>query len=152
MKRIALLAAAAAIITGTVVPAAAASGSSPAFTLNASIAGGITVAKPLDNLTFVFTETNHTNETVNENVVLVYVRNVKIHQPMTCVVDGAIQPMDGRRCEPGGLAAGESASIVVATNVHSQPVLPATAAARACLVNGDTGVRGPCKTVYANLP
>ena len=147
MKRIALIAAAAALITGAVVPAAAASGSgsSTGFTMYGQMAGaGVTgTVVPGQYFTFVFTMTNTTHRNVNEDLVLKNVTNVELHQGYVCTANG----MDGKWCEPGGVAPGESVTLVVAGEVHSPPVAPLVAAARACAINEDTGVRGPCMTV-----
>ena len=147
MKRIAVAAAAAALITGAVVPAAAASGNSAGFTLYGGIAGALGTTGPGQDPTFVFTMTNTTHRNINEDLVIRKATNVKLHRGYFCTANG----MDGKWCEPGGVAPGESVTLVVAATVHSHPVAPLRAALRACAINEDTGVKDPCLTDWVPI-
>ena len=154
MKRV--LAALTALAAAGILAVPAAFASPSGVTITGTTAGGVGTTNAGRLVTFVAIETNQTDKPVNEKIVLVYVKNVKILQPMECVssIYGPNFPTSARECVPydGSVHPGEPASFVVTTRVKPQSQWDNSggAVARFCLVNTDTGVRGPCKTVFTN--
>jgi hypothetical protein len=142
-RRLTVLATAAAA-GALLITAANASAATPKFTLTASIAGGITQVSTGDPITFVFTETNNSHRATPEDIVVKYAHNVHVNL-YSCGGGSA----DGRWCEPGFVSPGHSVSMdVYATATGDAGTV---AAARACLINENTGVWGQCRTAKAEI-
>ncbi len=122
----------------------------PTFVLHGSAAGGIKIIQTGQTLTFVFKETNKGPGSAPEDLVITKVTHAKVVGNPPCVLpDGTAIESDTPSCEPGFLMPGESASIVVTTNVTGSSGMAASV--RVCLDNQNTGVMGPCKTVSVKI-
>jgi hypothetical protein len=153
MRRIILaLGASAAIIISFVMANAAAAApvvTAHGFSLNGSVAGGVTSAESGQPLTFVFTEKNVGTTAQSEDLVLESITNAGVVS-VGCVLPGGAQiNPDGQDCEPGFLSHGKVASSVINATVTGST---GTVAARLCLTNEGTGVVGPCTTLTVHLP
>jgi hypothetical protein len=115
------------------------------FTLSGTAVGGVKVIQTGQTLTFAFTETNRGSASAPEDLVLTHLSNATV-VAITCVLPNgfAINP-DGSSCEPGFIQPGESASSVITTTVTGSS--GQRVSATLCLVNENTGVEAPCKTV-----
>lgn len=113
------------------------------FSISGSVAGGVKTSSISGQVTFVFKEKNTGTVSEPEDLVLETLTNASV-QNLTCVTSGgATFNPDGTACEPGFLAPGQSSSSVLSVSITGSP----TVAAKVCLFNENTGVRGPCKTL-----
>ena len=125
-------------------PAAPAAG--PVFTLQGMDAGGIKVIQTGQMLTFVFSEISMGPGSASEDLVIVSVKHASIASNPPCVLPGGVAiNSDSSFCEPGFIAPGQSASMVITTDVTGGP--GTVASVRVCLDNEGTGAMGPCRTV-----
>lgn len=141
-----LLAAMVTSASATASPTAA----GPGFVLQGSVAGGIKIIQTGQTLTFVFTETNKAPGSAPEDLMITEVTNAEVVGNPPCVLpDGTAIFSDTPSCEPGFVKTGQSASIVITTNVTGGSGMDASV--RLCLDNENTGVIGPCKTVSVKI-
>ncbi|HUZ38031.1 MAG TPA: hypothetical protein VMV17_17045 [Streptosporangiaceae bacterium] len=125
---------------------AAAPAARPVFTLEGMVSGGIKVIQPGQMLTFVFTETSMGPGSASEDLVIVSVKHASIASNPPCVLPGGVAiNSDSSFCEPGFIAPGQSASMVITTDVTGGP--GTVASVRVCLDDEGTGALGPCRTV-----
>jgi hypothetical protein len=122
----------------------------PTFVLRGTVAGGIKVIQTGQTLTFVFTETNKGPGSAPEDLMITKVTNAEVVGNPPCVLpDGTAINSDTPSCEPGFVKTGQSASIVITTNVTGGS--GTAASVRLCLDNESTGFIGPCKTVSVKI-
>jgi len=144
---ISLLAATVTSASATSSPAAAAA---PTFVLRGTVAGGIKTVQPGQTLTFVFTETNKGPGSAPEDLVITKMTRARVVGNPPCVLpNGTAINSDTPSCEPGVMRPGQSASIVITTDVTGSSGLAASV--RVCLDNQSTGVIGPCRTVSVRI-
>jgi hypothetical protein len=125
---------------------AAAPTAGPVFMLRGTVAGGINVTQTGQMLTFVFTETGQGHGAASEDLVIIKVKNASIASNPPCVLPGgAAIDSDSTFCEPGSITHGQTASVVITTEVTGGP--GTVASVRVCLENEGTGAVGPCLTV-----
>ena len=118
--------------------------------LKGTAAGGIKVIQTGRTLTFVFTETNKGPESAPEDLMITEVTNAEVIGNPPCVLpNGVAINSDTPSCEPGFVKPGQSASIVITTNVTGGSGMAASV--RLCLDNESTGVIAPCKTVSVKI-
>jgi hypothetical protein len=140
----------AATVTSASATASPASAAGPTFVLKGTAAGGIKVIQTGRTLTFVFTETNKGPESAPEDLMITEVTNVEVVGNPPCVLpNGVAINSDTPSCEPGFVKPGQSASIVITTNVTGGSGMAASV--RLCLDNESTGVIAPCKTVSVKI-
>lgn len=140
------------VATATSASATAVQGTpkaAPTFVLQGTVSGGIKTIQSDQTLTFVFTETNKGPGPAPEDLVVTRVVNAQVVGNPTCVLpNGFAINSDGFSCEPGPVAAGQSSSTVVTTNVTG---ISGSASVRVCLENENTGVIAPCLTVSVKI-
>ena len=140
----------AAMVTSASATASPASAARPTFTLQGTAAGGIKIVQTGQTLTFVFTETNKGAESAPEDLMITEVTNAAVVGNPPCVLpNGLAINSDTPSCEPGFVKPGQSASIVITTNVTGGSGMAASV--RLCLDNENTGVIAPCKTVSVKI-
>src|SRR5947209_3703847 len=133
----------AAMMTSASATASPAGAAGPTFVLQGTAAGGIKIIQTGQTLTFVFTETNKGPGSAPEDLMITDVTNAEVVGNPPCVLpNGFAINSDTPSCEPGFVKTGQSASIVITTNVTGGSGL-----VRLCLDNESTGVIAPCKTV-----
>ena len=136
-----VLAAAALVAAGTLaIPAASASTGTPG-TPGLTLLG-INTGNPTPDgyIAFAFTLTNNSNRSgVISLAIMRPLYNTQSHI-FTCDRGGR----DGLFCEPGDFVPGESMTSLIQVQVKDQPVAPLVVKVRACAMNEDTGVTGPC--------
>jgi len=136
--------------TVTSASATASPATGPTFVLHGAAARGIKVIQTGRTLTFVFTETNKGPESAPEDLMITEVTNAEIVGNPPCVLpNGVAINSDTPSCEPGFVKPGQSASIVITTNVIGGSGMDASV--RLCLDNENTGLIAPCKTVPVNI-
>jgi hypothetical protein len=120
------------------------------FALRGAIAGHIKTVLTSQTLTFVFTETNQGTVAAPEDLVTTTVTNTQVVGNSPCVLpDGTAITSDGNHCQPGFVQPGQSASVVITTNVTGAS--GTIASVKVCLTNESTGVVGPCNTKSAKI-
>jgi hypothetical protein len=138
------------IATETGASAAPSPAAGPTFALTGAAVGGVKTIQTGQTLTFVFKETNKGSVSAPEDLVLKSVTNASVTGGPLCVLpNGYAINSDGFFCEPGQVSPGQSASIVITTNVTGGS--GASVSARLCLDNENTGVVGPCKKVTVKI-
>jgi len=143
-------AALAGLLAAAVTSASPASAAEPTFVLKGAAVGGIKIIQTCQTLTFVFTETNKGPGSAPEDLMITEVTNAEVVGNPPCVLpNGFAINSDTPSCEPGFVKTGQSASIVITTNVTGGSGTDASV--RLCLDNESTGVIAPCKTVSVKI-
>jgi hypothetical protein len=146
-------AAVAGVLAATMTSASATTSQTAAtttFALRGATAGHIKTSQATQTLTFVFTEINQGTASAPEDLVTTKVTNTTVVGNSPCVLPGGTAiSSDGNFCEPGFVQPGQSASVVITTNVTGAS--GTLASVKVCLMNESTGVVGPCRTVSAKI-
>lgn len=121
----------------------------PVFALRGSVAGGVKSIGPELALTFVFTETGKGPGSAYEDLNITKVTNARVSGYPACVSpDGSAFDPDYPACEPGLIARGQSASMVITAHVRG---VSGKASVRVCLHNEATQIQAPCKTLSVTI-